>query len=69
MYTGTEYSAENRRNKSEGKLITSIHEKKIIYLGGRAIAEQQLPSSYLWVAVFLLVSSPSSSVLLLPLSS
>ena len=37
-------------------------------LSMRAGAEQQLATSYLWFAIFLLIS-PSLSVLLLPLSS
>ena len=66
MYTGTS-STEKKRNKKEEKLI--IHEKNASTLSWRAGAGQQLATSYLRVAVFLLNLSPSSSVLLLPLSS
>ena len=45
-----------------------VHEDNSSILSGRAGAEQQLATSYLWFAIFLLIS-PSFSVLSLPLSS
>ena len=44
-----------------------IHGNNSSILSGRAGAEQQLATSYLWFAIFLLIS-PSFSVLSLPLS-
>ena len=55
-----------RRVKTKEK---ELYMKTFIHWSGRAEAEQQLATSYLWTAIFLLASSPYFSVLSLPLSS
>ena len=63
------YCIVQRKSEVKMKEIQLYMRKKTFTLSWRAGAGQQLATSYLWVAVFLLNFSPSSSVLLLPLSS
>ena len=55
-----------RRVKTKEK---ELYMKTFIHWSGRAEAEQQLATSWLWIAVFPLIYSPSFSVLSLSLSS